>query len=235
MESIPATLQDLLSQLEFLSMIKRGTKPCFSDMTFVSSDSWLGAWKRHISGESRKNLLFEITQTLDKAIFAIEEYSNTPYLYIIIDSLSKTKTGIENLILTYSNHPDTVSKLRIMIMRIDMVTQNYQSSNVNKKTDPIPVLIHRTSDETMNNSFKSPMNRCSSPMTIFSTPPQNFKDLEKKVQSITSSIKQKEEEEIQQIKNIENEISKKEIEDKNVNDEIFSKDKNMKSKIKKEV
>lgn len=202
MDSIPSTLQDLLSQLEYLSMIKRGSKPCFSDMTFVSSDSWFGAWKRHIQGESRRNLLFEIGQTLDKAIFAIEEYSNTHYVPIIIDSLSKTKNGIENLILTYSSHPDTVSKLRIMVMRIDIVVQTYntnQNTVQNKSNDDLissdPIVIRKEDMYSYRTSNLSPMMKCSTPMTIFSTPPQTFKDLEKKVQSITNSIKHEEENE----------------------------------------
>jgi hypothetical protein len=75
-ESIPPALRNLLTKLEYISMIERGQKPCFSDMTFVQSNSWMGAWKRLISGENKKNLLFEVEQIIERTILAIEEYQN---------------------------------------------------------------------------------------------------------------------------------------------------------------
>jgi hypothetical protein len=130
-DSIPSSLKNLLSKLEFLSMIDRGKKPCFSDMTFVSSSSWYGSWKRMLNGENRKNLLFELDQIIDQCILAIQEYTNTPYISIIIETLSKSKLGLENLILTYSDHPITVSKLRVHILNIDLlVKQKIQSYDI---------------------------------------------------------------------------------------------------------
>jgi hypothetical protein len=120
-ESIPTSLKNLLSKLEFLSMIERGKKPCFGDMTFVSSNSWIGSWKRMFMGENRKNLLFEIEQIVEQGILAIQEYQNTNYLPIILENLSKAKIGIENLILTYSDHPNTISRLRVYILNIDII------------------------------------------------------------------------------------------------------------------
>jgi hypothetical protein len=120
-ESIPTSLKNLLSKLEFLSMIERGKKPCFGDMTFVSANSWMGSWKRMFMGENRKNLLFEIEQIVEQGILAIQEYNSTNYLPIILENLSKAKIGIENLILTYSDHPNTISKLRIYILNIDII------------------------------------------------------------------------------------------------------------------
>jgi hypothetical protein len=118
-ESIPPSLRNLLTKLEYISMIERGQKPCFSDMTFVNSNSWMGAWKRLFSGENRKNLLFEIEQIIDRTILAIEEYTNKDYIKLLIENLAKAKSGIENLILTYTEHPDTVSNLRVHIINID--------------------------------------------------------------------------------------------------------------------
>ena len=124
-ESIPPALRNLLTKLEYISMIERGQKPCFSDMTFVQSNSWFGAWKRLFSGENRKNLLFEIEQIIDRTILAVEEYSNKEYVKLLLENLAKAKTGIENLILTYTEHPDTVSNLRVHIINIDLTLKKF--------------------------------------------------------------------------------------------------------------
>jgi hypothetical protein len=124
-ESIPPSLRNLLTKLEYISMIERGQKPCFSDMTFVNSNSWVGAWKRLFSGENRKNLLFEIEQIIDRTILAIEEYTNKDYVKLLLENLNKAKVGIENLILTYTEHPDTVSNLRVHIINIDLTLKKH--------------------------------------------------------------------------------------------------------------
>jgi len=160
-ESIPPALRNLLTKLEYISMIERGQKPCFSDMTFVQSNSWFGAWKRLFSGENRKNLLFEIEQIIDRTILAVEEYHNKEYIKLLLENLSKAKVGIENLILTYTEHPDTVSNLRVHIINIDLTlkkfgfkpdsksklenesTQDLQKiidSLDNKRTNPVPII-----------------------------------------------------------------------------------------------
>jgi len=124
-ESIPPALRNLLTKLEYISMIERGQKPCFSDMTFVQSNSWLGAWKRLITGENKKNLLFEVEQIIDRTILAIEEYSNKEYVKLLLENLSKAKIGIENLILTYTDHPETISNLRVYIINIDLTLKKH--------------------------------------------------------------------------------------------------------------
>jgi hypothetical protein len=135
-ESIPPSLRNLLTKLEYISMIERGQKPCFSDMTFVNSNSWMGAWKRLFSGENRKNLLFEIEQIIDRTILAIEEYTNKDYVKLLLENLNKAKTGIENLILTYTEHPDTVSNLRVHIINIDLTLKKHgMVTNTSENSD----------------------------------------------------------------------------------------------------
>jgi hypothetical protein len=132
-ESIPSSLKSLLTKLEFLSMIERGKKPCFSDMSFVSSNSWYGSWKRLLAGENRKNLLFEIEQIIDQAILALQEFNNTQYLNIILENITKSKIGLENLVLTYSEHPNTVSRLRVFILNIELILKNKDISAIKQK------------------------------------------------------------------------------------------------------
>jgi hypothetical protein len=124
-ESIPPALRNLLTKLEYISMIERGQKPCFSDMTFVQSNSWFGACKRLFTGENKKNLLFEVEQIIDRTILAIEEYSNKEYVKLLLENLAKAKIGIENLILTYTEHPETISNLRVYIINIDLTLKKH--------------------------------------------------------------------------------------------------------------
>jgi hypothetical protein len=124
-ETIPNSIKGLLAKLEFISMIERGKKPCFTDMTFVISTSWLGALKRMSYGENKKNLLFEIGEIIDQSALAIEEFNQTPYQILLLDNLVKAKLGLENLILTYASHPNTVAKLRVYIMNLEMILKKY--------------------------------------------------------------------------------------------------------------
>lgn len=124
-DMIPNSIKTLLSSLEFISMIEKGQKPCFGDMTFVSSTSWFGSWKRLTTGENRKNLLFELSEIIDQAALALEEFQSTLYLPIILENLGKAKIGIENLIQTYYDNPNTVSKLRIFIINIDLILKKF--------------------------------------------------------------------------------------------------------------
>jgi hypothetical protein len=150
-ESIPPALRNLLTKLEYISMIERGQKPCFSDMTFVQSNSWMGAWKRLIAGENKKNLLFEVEQIIDRTILAIEEYSNKEYVKLLLENLAKAKIGIENLILTYTDHPETISNLRVYIINIDLTLKKhgvsinpYDSNKSNQPQEKLSVELQNT-------------------------------------------------------------------------------------------
>jgi len=147
-ESIPPALRNLLTKLEYISMIERGQKPCFSDMTFVQSNSWIGAWKRLISGENKKNLLFEIEQIIDRTILAIEEYASKEYVKLLLENLAKAKIGIENLILTYTEHPETISNLRVHIINIDLTLKKHGYNTHPKDQDIENVLFKSLQENT---------------------------------------------------------------------------------------
>lgn len=182
-ESIPPALRNLLTKLEYISMIERGQKPCFSDMTFVQSNSWIGAWKRLISGENKKNLLFEVEQIIDRTILAIEEYSNKEYVKLLLENLAKAKIGIENLILTYTEHPETISNLRVYIINIDLTLKKhgvsihpYEISTTKK----IPQESFPSSElEKMLDTFSFPSSRISqnktTPLPIVQKQSENIK------------------------------------------------------------
>src|SRR3972149_10637543 len=99
--SIPPSLCDLLIKLEFLSQINRNQKPCFNDFSIVDGKSWFSTIKRTLTGENRKSMMLQIDQIILLAIDAINEYRDSEYLGLLINTLAKAKTGICNLITTY--------------------------------------------------------------------------------------------------------------------------------------
>lgn len=118
--SIPPPLRDLLSKLEFLGMLECGYKPCMNDMTFVSSSSWWGAFKRTMEGENRKSMMLHINNIVDQALEAIREYNGTEFLVLLINTLSRAKMGVVHLLSTYQRHPSVLAQLNVCISNITL-------------------------------------------------------------------------------------------------------------------
>jgi hypothetical protein len=124
--SIPSTLRDLLSKLEFLGMITPGKKPCMNTMHFVDGDTLWGAVQRAFGGESHHLLIAHIQQIIEQTIEAIEEYYSSEFLPIIVSTLYKAKIGIVNLKTTYQNKPPVIMKLNVILANINHQLQNHK-------------------------------------------------------------------------------------------------------------
>lgn len=118
--SIPPALTDLLVKLRILSMIERGMKINMGSLTFVSCSSWIGAIQRSLNGEGRKSLVVHLNNIIEQAINAISEYQNTEFCKIIVNALSDSKIGINNLIITYQNDPSVVAQIKTCLENIDI-------------------------------------------------------------------------------------------------------------------
>ena len=118
--AIPGPLMNLMAQLNFLGMIERGKKVNWYTQSFSDSNSYLGAIYRSTYGESRKGLIFHLSQIIDQSIRALEAYNNTSFCEIIINLLAKAKNGIQNLKTTYQKDPFVVSQIEVCISNIDM-------------------------------------------------------------------------------------------------------------------
>lgn len=125
-KSIPVDLRDLLVKLEFLSMIKRGYKVNTSTMNFVDSDSWFGSLQRMLQHENRKTTLSYVTSTIDLAIDAIDKYSSSDYIKILINSLATAKLGISELSSTYREDPEIISHIKVCLANIDIQLDKYK-------------------------------------------------------------------------------------------------------------
>ena len=118
--SIPPTLRDLLIKLKVISNIERGFKINMGSMTFTDSKSWSGALNRSLNGEGRKGMMVHLDQIVTQAIAAISEYNGTEFMKIIVNYLAGAKLGIQNLLVTYQEDPDSVAKIDVCIKNIEL-------------------------------------------------------------------------------------------------------------------
>lgn len=144
--SIPATLNDLLVKLKILSMIERGKKINMGTMTFVEATSWWGSFSRGLSGEGRKGLMVHLNQIVSQSITAINEYQNTEFCKLVVNSLAEAKIGIQNLMTTYQNDPSIVAQIKVCIENIDIqleknrdLLNGHQVNNKIFLSNPIPI------------------------------------------------------------------------------------------------
>lgn len=117
---LPIPLRELLEQLEFLSMIQRGQKPCMSSMTLVDGKSWAGAWHRMMQKENKDNTILCIERVVDRAFEALNTYGDTDFMRLIIPILARARDGIANLGVTYEKYPRMVAKINICVQNITL-------------------------------------------------------------------------------------------------------------------
>ena len=139
--SMPAPLQELLTKLNFLSMLKEGKKPCMHDMSFVDSDSFIGAGYRLIKGENRDNAMMQIGQTISQTIMSIGEYRNNPeFVRLIIKTLYEARQGINTMQVAYKKRPKTLSEIKVCLQNIDI--------QLEKDEDLLPDQYRKSGNET---------------------------------------------------------------------------------------
>lgn len=119
-QTIPSSLREILTKLEFLAMIGKGKKPCMVDKSFVDSDSWYGALKRTVMGEGRKGMMIQINETIDLTIDAINQYQETEFIFLIVESLRRAKNGICNLKSSYINRPEIIADINVCLSNIQL-------------------------------------------------------------------------------------------------------------------
>ena len=124
--AIPTGLQILLSELNFLSQIKRNTKPCCTDHVLVDSTSWSGAFYRFYKGENRNNSISKIEQIVSQTIDAIETHKNTDHIKIIINYFSDAREGVNSLLTVYSDDPDIKARIKVQLDIIDLQLDRFR-------------------------------------------------------------------------------------------------------------
>lgn len=120
---IPGNIKEILINLEYLSKIEQGKKPCMSDQTFVSAygfSSLYGACVRFMKSEGRKNMMIQINSIVDQALDALVKYKDADYYGLLVEKLMSAKEGLQNLIKTYDKRPRTVADITICIDNINL-------------------------------------------------------------------------------------------------------------------
>lgn len=125
--SIPIGLQTLLSDLNFLSQIRRDTKPCCNDRILVDASSWAGSFYRFIKGENRNNVVSQVEKIVAHTIDAIDRYQNTDHIKIIVNYFSDAREGIAALLIVYSTDPNITAKIRVQIDLIDIQLKRFRN------------------------------------------------------------------------------------------------------------
>jgi hypothetical protein len=157
---IPGNLKEILSNLEYLSMLEQGQKPCMNDQTFVNASSWYGAFVRSIKGEGRRSMILQINSIVDQALDALEKYKGQHFYGLLVKELIAARNGLTNLTKTYTKYPRTVSDLRICIANINLQLNIHCKSYLQEITKE---------QENETNYFSPVLSNTQTPPTIYPT------------------------------------------------------------------
>ena len=111
-------VQDLISELEYLSQIKEGKKPCQSKKIFFESDSWWGSVYRTIYREGKIPFINHIKNTIEIYATVVEEHPE--YKKILEPLLISARSGIVNLCQTYQDDPEFNSEIKVVMMLFEL-------------------------------------------------------------------------------------------------------------------
>ena len=98
-----------------------------NDMTFTPAKSWAGALKRSRNGEGRRNLVIQLNTIVDETITMINKYEDTEFLPLIVNTFSRAKMGLNNLLSTYANKAETIASLKVLLLNIEMTLEKHKT------------------------------------------------------------------------------------------------------------
>ncbi len=143
--SIPVGLQTLLTELDFISQIKRGNKPIMGEMVLVDNNEWVKRAQKWWAGETKDTIMSKIDHIISKTVDAIIAHKETPYIGLIVNKLSDAREGISSLEVTYENFPKIKAKVRVLLQNIDFQLESYRHLikgyiNISEKTGEINLI-----------------------------------------------------------------------------------------------
>lgn len=149
--SIPGLLHDLLDKLIFISKVGKDQKINVSTMDIVNSDTYFGKMSRLWNRENKVKTLEFLNNVIQQTIQYIQVYYQTEYISIIINKLSESKIGFQNLLETYKNYPRTVSQLSVFLTNIDLQVEknkHFLQGHLNRRAKE-----KQLEESTLNNSI----------------------------------------------------------------------------------
>lgn len=156
MKSIP---DKLLINLKILSKIEKNGRisRSYSGMISLEQDIFYQCIKRLVSQDSRKQSINEINSIVDDADTKVKSLLNNKYLLskqdmneyteicevltLLHTELVGAKKGVENLRFTYSNDPNTVSQLDIVLLKLRSIIRELDSKLINFVKDIPPEMV----------------------------------------------------------------------------------------------
>lgn len=118
--NLPTPIMELITNLSVIGLIEKEKKLNISTMSFSPANTWGQAFYRYYHRESRQGLIEYLKNTLAQTILAIQDYRDTEFCKIIINHLSLSKSGIQNLAITYADDPNILSQLNVILENIDI-------------------------------------------------------------------------------------------------------------------
>lgn len=99
------SLQNLFTDLDFLSLAMDGQKPCFKGRYYTNADSWIGSLFRMKDGEIQSvNGLATMKSIVKNAGEQYGQYSNHKYFgSTLLEKIVGARHGLERIAKTYDN------------------------------------------------------------------------------------------------------------------------------------
>jgi hypothetical protein len=133
----------LLINLRILSKIQKNGRITKSVEGIINleQDTVYKNIKRFIYSDSRRQSVFEINSIIDECSFQLNNLINSKYIHpnhkntseyirnmeiitLLMEELTKAKSGIENLKFTYKNDPNIISQIDIIILKINSIVKD---------------------------------------------------------------------------------------------------------------
>jgi hypothetical protein len=158
---IPKPITNLITNLCIVSLLEKNQKLNLKTMSFSDKTTWGQTFYRFYYRESRHNLIDYLKALISESILAIQDFSGTEYLPLIVNHLNLAKTGLENLIETYKDDPKIVAELKIIMENIeivldkncDQITPNFKSIIMTDRSVPFPKESIITESQTFDKVF----------------------------------------------------------------------------------
>lgn len=128
-------IKRVIGKLEFLSEISEHDKVWANkEHPGICKDTWGNSFMRFIYGENRQKAISFISQAYHEALELLESFIKDVedgkhalnWCFILINKLEKSKDGPTNLMITYEDDKDIVSKLKAELEMLDVSLRSQQ-------------------------------------------------------------------------------------------------------------
>lgn len=135
------SIQDTLSKLKFISMLKQGEKIDVENMSVQEDSILLSIIRTFFRNDSRKRTISFIRTTYGEAFEVIEDYMsdekqnkfNKKIAQLVLTSIRDSQGGLNNLISTYSDDRMFVATVQTILDTIGAKLQEFSRGGGSEK------------------------------------------------------------------------------------------------------